>query len=82
MDVPVFCLWEGQQPEFLFSDIRVGATCQGKMREVTGKPSMQEGMMDGDVRVRPYGCQWNVNDEHWDECPSVFDLRWNIRGSG
>jgi len=54
----------------------------GQTRELTGKPSMQEGMMDGDVRVRPYGCQWNVNDEHWDECPSVFDLRWNIRGSG
>ena len=20
--------------------------------------------------------------EHWDECPSVFDLRWNVCGMG
>ena len=31
----------------------VGATRQGKTRELTGKPSMQEGMMDGDGWVAP-----------------------------
>ena len=40
----------------------VGATRQGKTGELTGKPFMQEGMMDGDGRVRPYGWQWNVNE--------------------
>ncbi len=32
----------------------VGATRQGKTGELSGKPSMQEGMMDGDWWVRPY----------------------------
>ena len=34
----------------------------GQTGELTGKPSMQEGMMEGDGRVRPYGWQWNVNE--------------------
>ena len=40
----------------------VGATRQGKTRELSGKLSMQEGMMDGDGWVRPYGWRWNVNE--------------------
>lgn len=34
----------------------------GQSRELTVKPSMQEGMMDGDGRVRPYAWKWNVNE--------------------
>ena len=34
----------------------------GQTRELTGEPSMQEGMMDGDGWVRLYGWQWNVNE--------------------
>ena len=60
----------------------VGATRQGKTRELSGKLSMQEGMMDGDGWVRPYGWQWNVNARTQDECPSVFDLGWNVRVMG
>ena len=58
-----------------------------------GDPSGQDERSDGetvhargddgcDGRVRPYGWQWNVNDEHWDGCTSVFDLRWNVRVMG
>ena len=34
-------------------EMGVGATRQCKMGELSGKPSMQEGMMDGDGRVAP-----------------------------
>ena len=50
----------------------VGATRQGKTREVTGKPSMQEGMMAGDGWVSPTDGNGMSTREHWDECPSVL----------
>ena len=45
---------------------------------------MQEGVMDGDGRVRPYDdyVMHNVTRERWDECPSVFDLRWDVHVMG
>jgi hypothetical protein len=53
----------------------VRATRQGKTGELTGELSMQEGMMDGDGRVAPTDGNVMSTREHWDECPSVFDLR-------
>ncbi len=58
--------WDGCPSVFdLRWDVRV-VRCRGdpsgQTRELTGKPSMQEGMMDSDGRVRPYGWQWNVNE--------------------
>jgi hypothetical protein len=38
--------------------------------------------MDGDGRVCPYGSTGGngmSTREHWDECPSVFDLGRNVR---
>jgi hypothetical protein len=60
----------------------VGVTRQGKTRKLPGKPSMQEGMMDGDGRVSPTDGNGMSTREHWDECPSVFDLRWDVRVVG
>ena len=54
----------------------------GQTRELTGEPSMQEGMMDGDGRVAPTCGNGMSTREHWDGCPSVFDLRRNVRVMG
>ncbi len=78
--------WDGCPGVFdLWWNVRVmgvGATRQGKTREVTGKPSMQEGMMDGNGWVRPYDDNGMSTRERWDECPSVFGLRWNVHVMG
>ncbi len=51
--------WDGCPSVFCFEvecpRDGVWATRQGKTRELSGKPSMQEGMMDDDERFRPYG---------------------------
>lgn len=56
----------------------------GNKDDSSGKLSMQEGMMDGDGWV-PQGYDIAPTDgngistrEHWDGCPSVFDLWGNI----
>ncbi len=38
--------------------------------------------MDGGGRVAPTDGNGMSTREHWDECPSVFDLRWNVRVMG
>ncbi len=59
----------------VLSELRgVGATRQGKTREVTGKQSMHEGMMDGDGWVAPTDGNGMSTREHWDEYPSVLLL--------
>ena len=35
--------------------------------------------MDGDGRVAPTDGDGMSTREHWDECPSVFNLWWNVR---
>ncbi len=54
----------------------------GQTRELTGKQSMQEGMMDGDGWVAPTDGNGMSTSEHWDECPSVLELWWNVRVMG
>ena len=54
----------------------------GQTRELSGKPSMQEGMMDGNRRVAPTDGNGMSTRERWDECPSVFDLGGNVRVMG
>jgi hypothetical protein len=38
--------------------------------------------MDGDWRVAPTDGNGMSTREHWDGCPSVFDLRWDVRVMG
>ena len=82
MNVPVFLICGGMSAGWVGAIAYPLGTRQCKTREVTGKPSMQEGMMDAMGGSAPTDGNGMSTREHRDECPSVFDLGGNVRVMG